>query len=136
MSNISEYLYEIFAAILFCFGITFAISLYNSSTQQSEAVTQQSTVRENVTESEYGYNGDDIISGSTVIANIMADAGSTRTYIDGIEIPKDTIISCVENKDPALLMLSVDADAEYQISYTEDADSNEVQAVSYTKEAD
>lgn len=134
MSNISEYLYEVFAAILFCFGITFAISLYNTSTQQSETVTQQDAVRENIAESEYGYIGEDIVTGSTVIANIMADAGNTRTYVDGVEISKETILSCVEGKDPSLLMVSIDTDAKYKISYTEDSKSNGVQGVTYTKQ--
>lgn len=134
MSNISEHLYEVFAAILFCFGIAFAISLYTTSMKQSEIVARQEAVRENIAESEDGYQGDNLVSGSTVVANIMADAGSTKTYVDDVEIPKETILDCVEENNPSLLMVSIDPDAEYKISYTEDPESSGVLGVTYTKQ--
>lgn len=96
-------------------------------------MAQQNTAKENIAESTDGYEGNDLISGSTVVANIMADAGETKTIVDGVEIPKELIARCVESKNPSILMQSVDTSAVYQISYTENSDGNDVQAVIYTK---
>lgn len=134
MSNISEYLYEVFAAILFCVGITFALNLFNSSTAQNNAATQLTTVKENVAESEDGYQGDNLVDGATVITNIMATGGTIPTYVDDVEIPQATIADCADSKDPSRIANFVETSGTYLVTYTEDPDSKLVKAVKYTKQ--
>lgn len=134
MSNISEFLYEIFAAILFCIGISFAISLFNSSTAQSSTVTQLTSTKENVAESEDGYQGDNLVDGATVISNIMATGGTISTYVDGTELSMNMIVDCVNSKDSSRIANFVDISGTYLVTYTEDPGSKLVKAVSYTKQ--
>lgn len=133
MSNISEFIYEIIAALVFCSGIAFAINLYNTGTQQLNTTTQINAAKENVAESVDGYQGDNLIDGATVITNIMADGGETKTIVDGSEISRDTIVGCVEEKDTTALKNVIDADATYLVTYTEDEDSSGIKAVNYEK---
>lgn len=143
MTNISEYIHEIIAAIIFVMAVTLMILLNNIGADTVNIVDDDARRKNTVVEGEDISKGSDVLNGASVYYDICeyAKLGSTVQLqvkagpgagITSIIIPNRVKNQIRENNVSSELYNYINTEAKYYREYITDKDGNIV-AVLYTK---
>lgn len=143
MTNISEYIHEIIAAIIFVLAVTQMILLNNIGVDTVNIVDDDARRKNTVVEAADTSNGSDVLNGASVYYDICEYAKSESTVqiqvkagpgagITAVIIPNRVKNQIRENNVSSELYNYVNTEAEYYRDYITDKDGS-IAAVLYTK---